>query len=315
MKKDHLKLAVWLDELVMSFDEGLAVVKELGVDYVWFAELKEETPIGSMSDVEVDKMASRIDHHGLKLYQICANHPLHDIELIDLTPGKAFEHPQLLHDFEVLVRSMKIAARIGVEAVLAYGLSWPGEWRQKWSKSPTWPMRWATQGGIISDSNLDSLVEVFQPIIEQAEKYEVDLVLGMRPFHFLNTSEHFCELAQRLDSRRLRAMWAPADCFLSGEKDIHGAGFERMSTYLHGLHLKDVVVLNGPQCKYEWKPLGEGQVDYPSIIHRLCKHDTTLYLGVATHFHLPGVSRVEAMRSNIAKTRCMLEQSNLGTDL
>ena len=54
MKKDHLKLAVWLDELVMSFDEGLAVVKELGVDYVWFAELKEETPIGSMSDVEVD---------------------------------------------------------------------------------------------------------------------------------------------------------------------------------------------------------------------------------------------------------------------
>ena len=64
MTDDHLRLGIWLDELVMPFDEGLAVVKELGVDYVWFAELKDETPIGTMSDAEADAMAARLDRHG-----------------------------------------------------------------------------------------------------------------------------------------------------------------------------------------------------------------------------------------------------------
>ena len=312
MINDRLKLGIWLDELVMPFDEGLAVVKELGVDYVWFAELKGETPIGAMSDAEADSMAARLDRHGLKLYQLCANHPLHYIDLIDLAPGKAFEHPGLCHDFGALVRSMQIAARLGVGAVHAYGLSWPGEWHPRnatWSKSPTWAMRWATRGGIICDSDLDGLVEVFAPLVAQAEKYQVDLVLGMRPFHFLNTSAHFCRLLQRLDSKRLRAMWAPADCLLSGEEDVAGAGYDRMAPHLHGLHLKDVVVLDGPQGEYEWRPLGEGQVDYLAIMRRLLQHDSELYLGVATHFHLPSGSRVETMRINLANIRSLIEQA------
>ena len=303
--------------MALPFDQGLAIASDLGANYVWFAQLPDETPIAAMNDTQVDDMAARVDRHGLKLYQICAHHPFHNIRLDELEPDKALDHPDFRRDFEALVRSMQIASRLDVGAVLVYGLSWPGEWAPRhrtWSKSPTWAMRWATQGGIISESDLDGLVEVFVPVVEQAEHYDVDVVLGMRPFHFLNTATHFCRLAERLDSDRIRAMWSPADGVLSGEREVTGTGFERMRPHLHGLHLKDVHVFDGPQGAYEWRPLGEGQVDYPVLVRRLIEHERDVFLGVATHFLPPGGSRVEAMQINCARLLSLIEQAGNEAD-
>ena len=41
-------------------------------------------------------------------------------------------------------------------------------------------------------------------------------------------------------------MWAPTDGVLSGEREVAGVGYTRMRPYLHGLHLKDVNVLDAP---------------------------------------------------------------------
>ena len=81
-QQDHLKFAVWLDEMKLPFDEALAVAKRIGAEYVWFTELPGETAIAEMSDAEVDRMGERVARHDLKLYQICAGsslslHPSH----------------------------------------------------------------------------------------------------------------------------------------------------------------------------------------------------------------------------------------------
>ena len=286
----------------LPLDQGLATAAELGAEYVWFAKLPYQPSIAELSDAQIDDMAAQVEGRGLKLFQICADNPFHNICLSELEPGKEKDHPRFRRDFDVLVRSMQIASRLGVGAVLAYGLSWPGEWTGRhptWSKSPTWGMRWATQGGIISASDLDGLVEIFSPLAEQTEKYGVDLVLGMRPFHFLNTTVNFSLLTKRLGSERIKAMWSPADCVLSNEQNVATAGFSRIQPYLHSLHLKDVRVMDGLRGEYQWCPLGEGQVDYPALVRKLIKHDRKLYLAVATHFRPPSDSAVEAMRINV----------------
>ena len=298
----HLKLAIWLDELSLPFEEALRTAADLGVEYVWFAEIPGRTAIGEMTDTEADDMAAEVERHGLKLFQVCAAHPLHSIRLTDLEPGREIEHPPFRKDVDALVRSMQIAARLGVGAVLAYGLSWPGEWKRRhrtWSKSPTWPMRWATQGGIISESDLSGLAGIFSELTEHAEAHGVDLVLGMRPFHYLSSTTNFARLADRVGSKRLRAMWSPADCVLSAEPAVADAGFQRIEPCLHSLHLKDVQVSDGPGGDYQWCSLGEGQVDYPALARRLVAHDHMVYLAVATHFQPAEGTKVEAMRMNV----------------
>ena len=82
-----------------------------------------------------------------------------------------------------------------------------------------------------------------------------------------------------------------------------------MRPHLHGLHLKDVHVFDGPRGEFEWCPLGKGQVDYPTLMHRLIEHEGDVFLGVATHFLPPGGSRVEAMQINYARLLSLIEQA------
>ena len=157
---------------------------------------------------------------------------------------------------------MEIAARVGAGAVICYSLSWPGEWTQSgsWTQSPLFAMRWATHGGIISELTLDYLAEIFRYVCEQAEAHGklpryrwhqscillkmpaiplptgVDVVLSMRPFHYVSCARNFRALAERVGSPRLKVQWSPGDCCLSNEMDM-AAGFADLRPYLHGLHL------------------------------------------------------------------------------
>ena len=185
---------------------------------------------------------------------------------------------------------MEIAARVGAAAVICYSLSWPGEWTQSgsWTQSPLFAMRWATHGGIISELTLDYLAEIFGYVCEQAEAHGVDVVLSMRPFHYVSCARNFRALAERVGSPRLKVQWSPGDCCLSNEKDM-AAGFADLRPYLHGLHLKDVTTGAGPigdrEWGHTWCPLGQGEVGYQELFRLLQReHVGDLFLGVATHF-------------------------------
>ena len=109
-------------------------------------------------------------------------------------------------------------------------------------------------------------------VLEQAEQYNVDVVLGMRPFHHISTTTHFRLLAERLGSPRLKFQLSPGDSLLSAECDVATAGFTHVRPYLHGLHIKDVHVIDGPKGRYEWRPFGEGNVDYRTLMGNLFEH-------------------------------------------
>ncbi len=123
-----------------------------------------------------------------------------------------------------MVRSMQIAARLGVGAVGVFTYAWPGEYS---AAKPTWPMRWLTRGGYIADADMEKLVRAFSLALEEADKYDVDLALSMMPWNYTNTTGNFRRLAEALNSRRIKVMWGPADNLNSGEADVATAGFSQ----------------------------------------------------------------------------------------
>jgi sugar phosphate isomerase/epimerase len=200
MGDDPFELAVFLPELDLPLDPALAVVRELGAEYVWFSRLVGERPVAELSDGEIDRIGRRVERH------------------------------------------------------------------------------------------------------------EVDVVVGMLPWHYTNTTGHFREVAERVGSRRIRAMWGPCDNTLSGEWDVATAGFRNIRPYLHSLHCKDIVIEDGLRRAFEYRPLGAGVVDYPTVLQQLRDHRCEAVLSVSTHFRPAGGSRVDAMRINVANLRRLIRQ-------
>ncbi|MCZ6676025.1 MAG: sugar phosphate isomerase/epimerase [Candidatus Poribacteria bacterium] len=301
----RFKLGMYLPELRLPFDEALAKAKEIGAEYVWFNSLPDEPPIAEMSDAEVDRMGDRVARHGLKIFLLSAGNPFKQIHLTDLSLETMPEHPDFRKDFDDLVRAMQIAAQLGVDAVNAFTFAWPGEYT---AGKPTWPMRWMTRGGVIADIDMEKWVKAFSMVAEQAERYGVDVALSMMPWNYTNTTGNFRRLAEQVGSQRIKVMWGPADNMNCGEYDVATAGFQNIRPYLHGLHLKDLHVIDGLHLNFEYRPLGEGDVDYLTVLRNLRDHRCDAVLSVATHFVPPSGSSEEAMRINYANLRALIRK-------
>ncbi len=301
----RFKLGIYLPELRLPFDQALERARELGAEYVWLNNLPGEKPVARMDDAEADCLAERLARHGLKLFLINAGSTFKQIHLSDLDLGAMERHPAFRQDLDSLVRAMRIAARLGVGAVGTFTFAWPGEYT---AGKPTWPMRWLTRGGFIAEVDMEKLIRAFSLILEQAERHGVDVALSMMPWNYTNTTGNFRRLAEALGSRRIKVMWGPADNVNCGEWDVAGAGFCNVRPYLHGLHLKDLRVIDGLRCQFDYCPLGQGDVDYPSILRQLRAHGCDAILSVATHFLPPGGSAEEAMRINFANLRELIRQ-------
>ncbi|MDE2755327.1 MAG: sugar phosphate isomerase/epimerase [Acidobacteriota bacterium] len=301
----RFRRAMYIPELRLPFDEELAAAKEIGVDYVWFNRMLNETEIAQMSDAAADRMAQRVEKQGLEIFLLNAGNPFKHVHLTDLDLKTMADHQGFKKDFEHLVRSMQIASRIGVGAVGAFTFAWPGEYS---SGKPTWPMRWLTRGGVIAEVDMEKLVKAFTLVAEEAERYQVDVALSMMPWNYTNTTGNFRSLVERVGSRRLTVMWGPADCWNCGEWDVATAGFSNIRPYLHGLHLKDLHVTDGRKLKFEYRPLGDGDVDYLTILRGMRDHGCDVFLSLATHFRPPSGSRVEAMKINYRNLNEMIRK-------
>lgn len=135
----------------------------------------------------------------------------------------------------------------------------------------------------------------------------------MRPFNYVSSTGNFRRLAERLGSRRLKVQWSPADALLSAEWDQASAGFLNLKPHLHSLHMKDVQVLDWPGADFGWRALGDGQVDYLTILRNLRHHRSEAVLAVATHFRPPSGSLIEAMHINVAKLKALIAKVETDT--
>ena len=305
----RFKIGMCLNELELPWEDALATAKEIGVEYVWFNELVDRPAVADLSDSEVDEIGETVAGHDLKLLLIGAANPFKFIHLTDLATESLPEHPDFRKDLDDMVRSMEIAGRLGVGSVLVCSFAWPGEYT---AGKPTWPMRWMTRGGVIADGDMDKLTRAFSLVVEQADKYDVDVVVSMMPWNYTNTTGNFRLLAERLGSNRIKVMWGPADNYNCGEWDVATAGFNNVRPFLHSLHVKDLHVNDGLHLDFEYQPLGQGDLDYPTVLRSMREHGSDAVLSLATHFRPASGSAVEAMRINHARLMSLISEIEEG---
>ena len=304
----RFKVGMDLQMTGLPYVEALALAEELDAKYGWFGFLDWAID-GEITDAAVDEMGEQAARHGVELFMIGAGGSFSKMHLEDLELETLEDHPEFQEDFNRLIQTMGVANRLGVSSVLSYTFAWPGEYS---AQKPTWPMRWLTRGGVIADVDMEKLVKVFSLVAAQAEQHDIDVVLGNLPWHYTNTTGHCRELIERVGSNRLKIMWHPSDNHTAGESDSATAGFINVRPYLHSLHVKDLEVFDGLKNNFEYCPLGEGDVDYPTVLRNLRDHRCDVVFAVATHFKPPSGSGADAMRINFAKIRPLIEQVEAG---
>ncbi len=307
MSSHRFKLAMYLMEPSLPFEEGLDFAAELGIESLWYlrrGDLPGDKPLMEMSTAEIDEMAAAIEQRGLKLFLLLPNNHFKEIYLCDLELDSMEEHPGFKKNIAELERSMEISNHLGLDAVNVFSFLWPGELPDK----VTWPMRWMTRGGIIADSEMDKLTKAFSIVADMADRHDLDVAVSMMCWNYTNTTGNFRRVAERVGSPRIKAMWGPADNTNCGELDVATAGFTNMRPYIYGVHLKDLRVNDGLKLDFDYCPIGEGDVDYLTILRNLRDNNLDVYLSVATHFTPPSGSTTEAMRTNVANIKKLVRQ-------
>ena len=287
----------------LPLQKALALAEELGAKYGWFGDL--HWAVNEVTNATIDGIGELASRHGVKLFLIGAGGAFSKIHLTDLEIEKITEQPIFQQDFNRLIQTMQAAKRLGVDSVLVYSFAWPGEYS---AGKPTWPMRWLTRGGVIANIDMDKLLKVFSLVIEEAEKYDINIVLGNLPWHYTNTTTHCRQLIENLNSKRIRVMWHPSDNLTSGELDSATAGFMNIRPFLHSLHAKDLRVIDGLNLNFEYCPIGEGDVDYITVLRNLREHRIDAVFAVATHFTLPNSDGADTMRINFANIKPLMKR-------
>ncbi|MDD9984840.1 MAG: sugar phosphate isomerase/epimerase [Spirochaetaceae bacterium] len=307
-------LGIFIGELPEpDLDRALERVRAIGAEHILIHSLGAEGTIGELSDAQADRLGKRLEAHGVTPVVFGGN-VFKEVHLADLDIDTMADHPQFKDHLARLVRGMQIGDRLGFRDVCTFTLAWPGEYTAQGRVSPTWPMRWATRGGIIGSADMDKLEKAFTLMLEQAERYDVNLVLMQMPWNYTNTTGNFRRVAERLASSRIRLMWGPADNVNCGESDTATAGFRNVRPYVHALHMKDLRVNCGPELDFTYCQIGQGHTDYETVLRNLHEHGCPAFLSVASHYVPEGRDRrdpdacEEALRANFRTVSALVEK-------
>lgn len=286
----------------MPFRRAVDLAREWGVRYGWF---DVDFAVEGMGDGGVDAVRELLARNDIEPFLV-GNDVFSRITLADIDADRPLDHPEVRRDLDRLVVAMEAAARLGAGAVICHSFLWPGNWS-------VWPMRWLTRGGVIAEVDVERLVSVYEIALEHAEKYDVDVVVGNLPWGYTASTESFRLLAERIDSPRLKFMWHPSDNLTCGAWDTATAGFRDVRPWLHSLHVKDLHVrptdgIHRRNKDTDYRPLGEGDVDYPTILRSMRDTRSDAVLAVYGHFIPEGGTHEDAMRVNVANMQRMVAE-------
>ncbi|MBM3933627.1 MAG: sugar phosphate isomerase/epimerase [SAR202 cluster bacterium] len=300
------KIGMFLNEVrTFTLDQALALAQDTGCEYVWYTLLAGEPDFAEATDKQIASAMNRLKAHKLKLWMIGTGVTFKQVHLTDLDLAGMQDNPLLKKEFDDLLKCMDAAVKTGCNTVMTYSFAWPGEYT---AAKPTWPMRWLTRGGIISELDMDKLTKAFSLVAEAAEKRNVDVVVGMMPWNYTSNTTNMRALMERVKSKRLKVMWGPADNINSGEIDAVSASFLNVKPYINSIHIKDLRVVDGYHNKFDYCPIGDGQVDFPSVLRSLRDNNIQAMLSISTHFLPPGGSKEEAMRLNMSRIQALTKQ-------
>ncbi len=160
--------------------------------------------------------------------------------------------------------------------------------------SPRYP-----DGGAIPLDRLEAVGAILADAARRAEGAGLTLCLENVRSCFGNSGRNTARILARVDHPRLRAIWDPANDFVSGG-DGYPAGYAHIKPWLEHVHVKDARIRDPATGLTSWEAVGEGEVPYADHFGALIADAYAGSVSLETHWHPAEHSREENSRISFA---------------
>jgi sugar phosphate isomerase/epimerase len=287
------------DELDDDLDRALSIARDLGITAV------ELNQVWGQNVVELPESAvaraERILGAGKARVIAIAPSCFKPCVLDHLPVGRVAEDPEVARHLELLERALALARRFDALFVRVFSFRRSGIVGLG-NPSPRPP-----DGGSIPEEMLDRIAEGLREAARRAEEAGVTLVLENVRSCWANTGVNTAAVLEAVDSPALRALWDPANDFVSGGVPYPN-GYEAVRPHMLHVHVKDARVVDAAAGLTAWAPIGEGEVDYQGQIRALLEDGYPGVLALETHWRPAGGSAESASRQSFAGLRALVRE-------
>ena len=290
-------LGVVTDEIAAEPAVAFPAAREMGFTHL---ELNKVGEIGvyELADADIAEIRRMASGEGLKIVSVDPP-SFKAIELDEVPVAEVTRHPPVIEHLKQIRRSCEVACELGASIVRLFSFR-RGYMTGAGNLSPREP-----RGGVIPDDLLPKLVAGLRAAASIADEHRVTLGLENVRSCWGNSGHNAARILAAVNHPRLRAIWDPANDFVSGGSP-YPDGYNAILPYLLHVHLKDAQVVDEATGLTSWAPIGSGSVDYTGQINALRRDGYSGVLSVETHWRKDGYSRLESTRETLAGLRRFL---------
>ena len=279
------------DELDDDLDRALAIARDLGIGAVELNQLWGRGVV-ELPETEIARAERILGAAGTNIVAI--DSPCFKPCVLDhLRAGRVGEDPEVARHLALLDRALELARRFSAPFVRLFSFRRSGIVGLG-NPSPRPP-----DGGPIPEEMLDRIAEGLREAARRAEEAGVMLILENVRSCWANTGINTAAVLEAVDSPALRALWDPANDFVSGGVP-YPTGYEAVRPHLQHVHVKDARIEDAAAGLTSWAPIGEGEVDYQGQIRALLEDGYPGVVALETHWRPAGGSAEAASRHSFA---------------
>ena len=147
-------------------------------------------------------------------------------------------------------------------------------------------------GGGLPAERLDAIRAILLDAAHRAEALGLTLCVENVRSCFGNTGRNTAAILAAVDHPSVRAIWDPANDFVSGGDDFR-AGYEAVKPWMVHVHAKDATEVDAATGLTAWTAIGQGDLDWPAQMRALMDDGYSGHISLETHWHPEGRSRVQ----------------------
>jgi L-ribulose-5-phosphate 3-epimerase len=279
------------DELDADLERALAIARELGIAEV---ELNSVWGRGiiDLSEEELARVEQLLAHSGVRVVAI--DPPCFKPCVLDHLPVRhVAEDPEVARHLAMLDQALSLARRFRAPYVRVFAF------RRRGIVGLGNPSPRPPDGGPIPEEMLDRVAEGLREAARRAEQAGVTLVLENVRSCWANTGVNTALVLEAVDSPALRALWDPANDYVSGGTP-YPVGYEAVRPHMLHVHVKDARVVEPAAGLTSWEPIGDGEVNYLGQLRALLEDGYGGVISLETHWRPPSGSAESASRHSFA---------------
>lgn len=268
-------LGVVADEISDDPEQAFPAARELGLHEVELQQVWGKS-VADLSASVMERVRDLLARFGLRVSMIGT--AFLKACRLDLIPGGEFAaSADFAAHMELLLRAAVAAQAFDCPLVRTFSFRWP-HMVGLGNPSPR-----LARGGEIPPRALDLIRKGLRIAARVAAREGLTLGLENVRSCYANTGENARAIIDAVNSPALKAVWDPANSFVSGGAD-YPDGYEAIRPHIAHVHIKDARVRDEATGLTSWECIGEGQVRLREELVAFARDGYAGVVSVETHW-------------------------------